>query len=150
VEQNAGGLTFTGNIFAASKTSCLYFGNYLPGQTLAASNYNGFARMAPGVNAVALGTTGYATLAAWQACGAPCSGGASGYDPASLEATWGGEPIFASSTDFHLMSAAGRFLADGSLTSDGATSRFVDAADPASPVGAEVRPNGGRRNLGAF
>ena len=29
-------------------------------------------------------------------------------------------------------------------------SRAIDAADPASPVGSEPRPNGGRRNLGAY
>jgi hypothetical protein len=46
----------------------------------------------------------------------------------------GGSPGFVSGSDFH--------LAPGS--------RAIDAADPASPVGPEPNPNGGRRNLGAY
>ncbi|HEX40966.1 MAG TPA: hypothetical protein ENN81_02770 [Phycisphaerales bacterium] len=53
--------------------------------------------------------------------------------------------------DYHLMSQAGRWLADeGRWTTDEVTSPCIDAGDPSRPVGSEPEPNGGRVNLGAY
>ncbi|HNS22521.1 MAG TPA: hypothetical protein PKH24_18605 [Sedimentisphaerales bacterium] len=53
--------------------------------------------------------------------------------------------------DCHLQSAKGRFWPDfGWWLPDKKTSPCIDAGDPASPVGDEPTPNGGRVNLGAY
>jgi parallel beta-helix repeat protein len=51
--------------------------------------------------------------------------------------------------DFHLSSTAGSWHG-GSFTADALTSQAIDAGDPATPLGAEPTPNGGRVNLGAY
>lgn len=60
------------------------------------------------------------------------------------------DPLFANPAagDFHERSTGGRW--SGTWVSDGTDSPCVDAGDPADPVGEELAPNGGRRNLGAF
>ena len=53
--------------------------------------------------------------------------------------------------DYHLSSAKGRFRPDHmDWVSDEKNSPCIDAGDPASPVGDEPTPNGGRVNLGAY
>ena len=53
--------------------------------------------------------------------------------------------------DLHVRSQAGHRLNDGTWTSaPGVYSPAVDTADPASGVGDEPAPNGGRRNLGCY
>jgi hypothetical protein len=63
------------------------------------------------------------------------------------------DPLFADAQggDFHLRSAGGRWSDDvGGWVYDNVTSRCIDAGDPATAVGDEPSPNGGRVNLGAF
>ena len=65
------------------------------------------------------------------------------------------DPLFASASDFHLRSTAGRFdpLANGGVGAfviDAQHSPAIDAADPAASFSAEPSPNGGRANLGAY
>jgi len=53
--------------------------------------------------------------------------------------------------DYHLKSQAGRWDAnEGRWTKDDVTSLCIDAGDPASPIGYEPFPNGGRINMGAY
>lgn len=54
--------------------------------------------------------------------------------------------------DYHLQSPAGRWdpATQHWVTTDARTSDGIDAGDPASPVGHEPAPNGGRVNLGAY
>jgi CubicO group peptidase (beta-lactamase class C family) len=53
--------------------------------------------------------------------------------------------------DCHLVSQAGRWdPAVGEWVTDDVTSPCIDAGDPASAVGLEPSPNGGRINLGAY
>ncbi len=58
-------------------------------------------------------------------------------------------PLFASSTDFHLQSQAGRWNGSTWVT-DSQTSPAIDAGDPASAYSNEPFPNGSRINLGAY
>ncbi len=61
------------------------------------------------------------------------------------------DPLFASSTDYHLQSEHGRWDPVGmSFVDDGASSPLIDAGDPADSVGDEVTPNGDRINMGAY
>ncbi len=63
------------------------------------------------------------------------------------------DPLFAdpNAGDFHLLSRTGRWDPIGAVwIEDYATSPCIDAGDPASPVGHEPAPNGGRINLGAY
>lgn len=63
------------------------------------------------------------------------------------------DPLFVdpNAGDFHLLSQAGRWDPIGAVwIEDYTTSPCIDAGDPASPVGHEPGPNGGRINLGAF
>ena len=67
------------------------------------------------------------------------------------------DPLFANAAqfDFHLKSTAGRWDAkanggNGAFVLDASDSPAIDAGDPASPFAAEVAPNGGRANLGAY
>lgn len=64
------------------------------------------------------------------------------------------EPNVADSAngDFHLISAAGRFLPTGQITNDsmGLFSPLIDTGDPASVWTNESMPNGGRINIGRF
>lgn len=59
------------------------------------------------------------------------------------------DPLFASASDFHLKSKAGRWDGSGWVTDD-AHSPCIDAGDPASSFGNETDPNGGRINMGAY
>jgi hypothetical protein len=53
--------------------------------------------------------------------------------------------------DYHMRSQAGRWDALANLwVLDAVTSPCIDAGDPASPVGQEPSPNGGRVDLGAY
>jgi predicted outer membrane repeat protein len=53
--------------------------------------------------------------------------------------------------DYHLKSQGGRWDAEeGRWTRDDVTSPCIDAGDPASPIGLEPFPNGGRINMGAY
>jgi hypothetical protein len=58
-------------------------------------------------------------------------------------------PLFASSTDFHLKSQYGRWTGTA-WTNDAATSPAIDAGDPLTSYVLEPSPNGGRINLGAY
>jgi parallel beta-helix repeat protein len=63
------------------------------------------------------------------------------------------DPLFVdpNAGDFHLLSQTGRWDPVGAVwIEDYATSPCIDAGDPASPVGHEPAPNGGRINLGAY
>lgn len=62
------------------------------------------------------------------------------------------DPLFADieSDDFHPMSSAGRFTADGSLTNDLETSPLVDGGAPGAAFTNETAPNGARVNIGLF
>jgi hypothetical protein len=65
------------------------------------------------------------------------------------------DPLFASASDFHLRSTAGRFDpaangGAGGFVVDGQHSPAIDAGDPAAPFADEPQPNGGRVNLGAY
>ncbi len=64
-------------------------------------------------------------------------------------------PLFASSSDLHLQSRAGRWDPSanggaGGWVSDSATSPAIDAGDPLSPFSKEPDPRGKRINLGAY
>ena len=53
--------------------------------------------------------------------------------------------------DYHLLSQAGRWDQNsGAWVQDSITSPCIDAGDPASPIGLEPFPNGGRVNMGAY
>ncbi len=63
------------------------------------------------------------------------------------------DPLFADSAhmDYHLKSQAGRWNpATGTWVLDRGTSPCIDAGDPATPVGSEPVPNGGRIDMGAY
>lgn len=63
------------------------------------------------------------------------------------------DPSFADANngDYHLKSQAGRWDAnEGRWTIDDVTSPCIDAGDPASPIGLEPFPNGGKINMGAY
>ncbi len=63
------------------------------------------------------------------------------------------DPLFAdpANGDYHLKSQTGRWDPAGeSWVPDDATSPCIDAGDPATSVGAEPEPNGGRINMGAY
>ncbi|MBS2012659.1 MAG: right-handed parallel beta-helix repeat-containing protein [Deltaproteobacteria bacterium] len=86
------------------------------------------------------------------------SSNAQGFIPASATICKIGAGVFLPSTmsfgdeatgDFHERSMAGRF-SKGSWVVDAITSAGIDKANPASTVGSEPLPNGGRANLGAF
>ena len=61
-------------------------------------------------------------------------------------------PLFASSSDLHLQSTAGRYdpATQTFVTSDVLTSPALDTGDPGSPFAREPAPNGSRINMGAF
>ena len=62
-----------------------------------------------------------------------------------------GDPLFADATsgDYHLKSAAGRWNGSAWVT-DAVASPCIDAGDPASAYANEPAPNGGRINLGCY
>jgi hypothetical protein len=62
------------------------------------------------------------------------------------------DPLFAdlSTQDLHLRSEYGRHLGGVFWTTDSETSPAIDLADPGAPYSAELAPNGGRANAGAF
>jgi hypothetical protein len=65
----------------------------------------------------------------------------------------GTDPCFADATngDYHLKSEPGRWdPGSESWVIDDVTSPCIDKGDPASPVGNEPLPNGGRINMGAY
>lgn len=59
-------------------------------------------------------------------------------------------PLFASATDLHVQSTAGRWQNGSYVTSDTAYSPCIDAGDPADSVGAEPAANGARVNIGVY
>ena len=76
-----------------------------------------------------------------------------------IEGGWPGEgnidadPLFADPDhgDYHLKSSAGRWdPVAGAWVVDAVASPCIDAGDPASSVGQEPQPHGGRINLGAY
>jgi len=86
------------------------------------------------------------------------SGGRSAvHDPRGV-VVWGpgnidADPLFAdpNAADFHLRSQAGRWVPlSQTWIADDVTSPCIDAGDPASPIGFEPFPNGGRINMGAY
>jgi predicted outer membrane repeat protein/parallel beta-helix repeat protein len=63
------------------------------------------------------------------------------------------DPLFADpdNGDYHLKSQAGRWDPNSQIwVQDDVTSPCIDAGDPASPIGQEPAPNGGRINMGAY
>ncbi|MHC4476207.1 MAG: S8 family serine peptidase, partial [Planctomycetota bacterium] len=65
----------------------------------------------------------------------------------------GADPCFADAAndDYHLKSEAGRWDPDSEIwVLDDIISPCIDKGDPASPVGNEPLPNGGRINMGAY
>ncbi|HIE11712.1 MAG TPA: hypothetical protein EYP62_08865, partial [Kiritimatiellae bacterium] len=114
---------------------------HLPSTTNVVGDYNAlFATGQAVVAFVAAGGTNYDRLAAWVT--------ASGNDIHSLEAA----PLFADAAagDFHLQSAAGRWVADGTWTNDAVTSPLIDAGDPSQDASGEPGPNGARLNIGLY
>ena len=59
------------------------------------------------------------------------------------------DPLFATGSDYHLKSTAGRWTDTGWVL-DGVDSRCIDAGDPSDDIGLEPNPNGGRINIGAY
>jgi len=60
-------------------------------------------------------------------------------------------PQWPTNPDYHLKSQAGRWDPETqSWVKDDVTSPCIDAGDPASPIGNEPFPNGGRINMGAY
>ncbi|MBU1694035.1 MAG: right-handed parallel beta-helix repeat-containing protein [Verrucomicrobia bacterium] len=80
----------------------------------------------------------YGSLVDWQTLG--------GKDQHSLSHA----PLFADevSGDFRLMSQAGRFRLDGTITNDAVTSPLIDTGNPSSTWTNELDPNGSRINIG--
>lgn len=132
--QQVTNLTFENNIVGCAKNACI---DADQNSTFLSSNYNDWV-----VSGTArLGTRGgsnSADLAAWRS--------GTGQDAQSLSV----DPLFASATDFHLQSVAGRPGAGGARAFDAQTSPLVDRGSPGTPVGAEPAPNGGRVELGAY
>ena len=106
------------------------------GSALASSNYNDLVAMNGAIVGYA-GGVNCETLTAWQSTTVK--------DTNSISL----DPRFVSATDYHLQSTAGSYH-DGTWTPDAGDSPGIDAGDPASAVGSEPLPNGGRINLGAF
>ncbi|MHC4500099.1 MAG: hypothetical protein ACYS21_13405, partial [Planctomycetota bacterium] len=86
-------------------------------------------------------------------------GGGAVVTHSDVEGGWAGatnidtDPLFADpgNGDYHLKSQAGRWdPISQSWIIDGVTSPCIDAGDPASPVGLEPSPNGGRINMGTY
>jgi hypothetical protein len=102
------------------------------------SDYNDFELAAPGSRAGFQGTSTYPTLVDWQ-----LHPGATDAHSLSIPA------LFVSASDLHLMSQAGHWAPTG-FVADAASSRLLDAGDPASSSDLEPAPNGGRIELGAF
>ncbi|MCE5345415.1 MAG: T9SS type A sorting domain-containing protein [Bacteroidales bacterium] len=59
------------------------------------------------------------------------------------------DPLFASTTDFHLRSQGGRWNGTAWVNDD-VTSSCIDAGDPADTYSDEPTPNGNRINIGAY
>jgi predicted component of type VI protein secretion system len=59
-------------------------------------------------------------------------------------------PLFASESDLHVQSPAGRWSNGTFVTTDTAYSPCIDAGDPATAYGSEPVPHGSRVNLGAY
>ncbi|MGI5817290.1 MAG: leucine-rich repeat domain-containing protein, partial [Armatimonadota bacterium] len=73
-------------------------------------------------------------------------------DPTGTSGNISADPLFADAAngDFHLKSYGGRRdPVGGSWVTDAVHSPCIDAGDPATPVGDEPWPNGGRINMGA-
>jgi len=69
--------------------------------------------------------------------------------------SWGpgiitGDPLFASSSDWHLQSSGGRYDPAFGWVYDSEVSPCIDAGEPTDDVGDETVPNGGTINLGAY
>ncbi|MHA1713123.1 MAG: hypothetical protein ACTSW4_03645 [Candidatus Ranarchaeia archaeon] len=60
------------------------------------------------------------------------------------------DPLFASESNYHLKSGAGRWAGISSWVIDDANSRCIDAGDTSDSVGLEPNPNGARINMGAY
>jgi parallel beta-helix repeat protein len=126
------------NLVGASRGACLDATNNV---TIIASNYNDLFP----TNGAAIGARGgmtSATLAAWQA--------ATGFDLQSVSL----DPLVGTTLDggqdVHLQSVAGRPGAPGVRVFDAVSSPIIDLGNPASAWAAEVPPNGGRVNIGAY
>jgi len=95
------------------------------------------------------------TLAVGYSC---VQGGRAAIDDPCEGLFWGAgniddDPCFAGpiNGDYHLKSQAGRWNPNSaSWVKDDVTSPCIDAGDPASPIGLEPFPNGGRVNMGAY
>ncbi len=72
-------------------------------------------------------------------------------DPTGADGNISEDPLFADAahSDYHLRSAAGRWLR-GQWVTDDVTSPCIDADDPNVDVADEPAPNGGRVNMGAY
>lgn len=75
--------------------------------------------------------------------GASCSIGAGVFQPTDVNF------VDEAGNDFHEKSAAGHY-SKGTWVKDDVTSPAIDNADPASGLGAEGAPNGGRANVGMY
>jgi len=130
------GTIFENNLVVPARLFALYLA---VGNLPATSDYNELFPDPAGTAVIgSVGSTQAATLAAWQT--------QTSKDTASLSV----DPRFVSATDFHLRSQAGRPGPGGTRVLDVDTSPLVDLGDPATPIGSEPAPNGGRVNAGAF
>ena len=88
------------------------------------------------------------TLASWQT-GTGKDTHSISADPSFVDADGVDNVIGTVDDDLHLQSIAGSWH-DGLFTDDAASSPCIDAGDPASSIGMESAPNGGRINIGAY
>ena len=135
------GLVLENSVLASTvPNAMLYSCASLTGCTLDYNNLHAGSLVRVGVNR----TSGLMAdnLAAWQAL--------SGQDLHSVP----GNPQFADSEgfDYHLKTeqTLGRLQPNGSRTSDTLSSPLLDAGNPATAVGDEPAPNGGRVNIGRY
>jgi hypothetical protein len=109
------------------------------------SGYSGSEIYATSVNSYV--TNSYSRFVATNAPQVTAAGGA--------VIKWGegvmtNNPLYASATDVHLQSSAGRWENGTFVTTDTVYSPCIDAGDPASPWSLEPDPNNNRVNIGAY
>jgi hypothetical protein len=133
--QTVTNLTFENNIVGCALRSCLDSDN---NSTFASSNYNDWFITGSAMFGTKGGSTA-ADLPAWRT--------ATALDAQSLSV----DPLFASASDFHLQSIAGRpDDATGMRAFDAQNSPLLDRGNPLTALGVEPAPNGKRVDIGAF
>lgn len=136
------GLNLENSILVSTVTNAALVS--LAATNLFVSDYNG-VHAGPFTRVGENRTTGVKAdnLAAWQRL-------AGGQDVHSVP----GDPQLADPTtyDYHLKTkeTLGRRLPNGQRTTDSVSSPLLDAGNPATPVGDELEPNGGRVNIGKY